>query len=792
MPAASGLLARLRLAAAIVMGRRPDEKLVADLFPTEKGSPPPRGTAEFLQAYGQMPWLRATVHRVAVGVASAEWKAMAVKRGGRIVHERRVQRAGFLKRRKLIDQLRKQGDLVELDTHPLIDLLHDPNPFMTGGGFRRLTEMHVDLVGEGFWLIERDGLSVPAGLWPLPPHWVRDVPSPRRPVFGLRLPHGGWEGDVPMTEIVWFVDPDPYQPYGRGVGTARSLADELETDEYAAKHTKSFFYNSARPDLMVTVKGARDPDLRAAEQRWLDRLQGFWRSFKPFFVNREVDVKEIGTTFRDMQFTQLRQHERDTIIQVFGVPPEILGVLENSNRATIEAADYLFARHVLVPRLELIRETIQERLAPMFDERLVVEYESPVQADKAHQLEAAKAQPAALVVDEWRELAGFDELKAGKGKIHLVPPTVVAVRDLIDATPPEPEPEPEPGDEPELEPGEEPEELPEGDEDGDGKALQGERRRLPSYAALPSGHGSLPVRVRAADDFLSIVQRVAGALEPRWRRRFVELVEAARRGADLGALEEALRTGNVQAVLDAFGPVRAALERQMGGSRGLRILVAVTVDAAARAGVTEIIRQLGIAISWTGANPRALAYIARHTAELVTAISEATRDAIREIVERGFREGLAPRDMARLIRHVVGLRPDQAAAVARFRGRLAAEGVAADVLERRAARYAEAQLRRRALLIARTETISAANAGQQLLWEEGLAQGQLRRERVRKIWLVTPDDRLDAKVCEPMPFLDANKDVPIEGSFTTGEGELVSHPPAHPNCRCAVALQVRR
>jgi hypothetical protein len=565
-------------------------------------------------------------------------------------------------------------------------------------------------------------------------------------------------------------------------------------------NTKSWFYNSARPDLIVTVEGARDPELRAAEQRWLDRHQGFFRAFKPYFVSRKITVDEIGQTFRDMQFTQLRQHERDTIIQVFGVPPEILGVLESSNRATIDAADYLFSKHVLVPRLELIRETVQERLAPMFDDRLVVEYENPVQEDKAHQLEAAKAQPAALLVNEWREMAGLEALPGRQGKVHLMPVGLFPV-DRLDAAPVPVPVEPgepvDPDDDDdldELDDDEEPEEVPEGN--GDGK-----RRRLPGreIGLLPAGTSRVAgdtlkwgpeVTKSTAEEIAALVHRVADRMAPRWRRAFLEAIERARGRIDVRALEAALTSGNLYAAQQMLG--LDALAADLGGDAGVRALLRATMHAAADAARADLIRRFGVEINFVEHNPNAVAWIQRAGGDLITEITTATRDAVRAIIERSFRQAIAPRDAARLIRDVVGLHSRQVTAVERFRADLVEQGVAGDELERRAAAYAEAQLRRRALTIARTETIGAANMGQQLLWQEGVRQGQLSPERMRKVWIVTQDDRLDTKVCEPMPFLEANKHVAIDGVFTTGDGQQLATPPAHPNCRCAVGLVIVR
>ena len=126
-------------------------------------------------------------------------------------------------------------------------------------------------------------------------------------------------------------------------------------DEYAAKHMKAFFYNRARPDIIVSGKGLRETRDKAPEQDWIQKLQGFWRTFKPYFISGEVKVDVIAQNFEHLQLMELRKHVHDTVMQVEGLPPELQGVIENSNRATIDSADYLFSRWTLVPRLEFLR-----------------------------------------------------------------------------------------------------------------------------------------------------------------------------------------------------------------------------------------------------------------------------------------------------------------------------------------------------------------------------------------------------------------------------------------------------
>lgn len=421
--------------------------LLGGISPGQTGLPPSRGTREYLNAYSKMPWLRAVTARIATRCATTDWQLFVQKKGDqRAVRNRLAQRAKGAERRKIMQKMADSGELTQIEDHPMLDLLSDANSFQTGDQMRRVTQLHLDLIGEAFWLKERDGLGMPIGVWPIPPDWILNTPTPTNPFF--RVGFRGWRGMIPDTEFIWFCDPDPANPYGRGSGTARSLSDELETDEYAAKFTKAQFYNQARPDLIVYPKGApmREPDVKRLETDWLDKNQGFWKAMKPYFLTREVGITELDGSLnnRALQLVQLRQFERDTIMQVFGLPPEILGVLNNSNRATITAADLVMGRYVIEPRLEFMRAILQERLVPEYDERLIVEFVSPVQDDKDFQLEVMKSAPQIASVDEWRDLAGFEPMEDDAGRIHFAPSSLKPL-DPTDADGLNPPPLPTPG-----------------------------------------------------------------------------------------------------------------------------------------------------------------------------------------------------------------------------------------------------------------------------------------------------------------------------------------------------------
>lgn len=396
-----------------------------------------RQVEDLLRAYSRLPWLRAVVGKVGYSTAAIPWQ-LYYESTGRSV--RAIQRAQHAIRRRMIHAKQMTGELVEIDDHPMLDLLESFNPMMTGLIGRKVTQHHIDLVGDAYWLKERDGLGVPVGLWPIPPFWVRSTPTPARPFYEIQ--YGSWRGTVPAVEMVWFRDPDPYQPYQKGTGIAAALGDELETDEFASRHMKVELYNRGVPEVLVTAEGLDQGETRRLETDWKQRNRGLFKQLQVYFLNRKVDVKQLGQSFRNLQLIQLREFERDIVIQVFGVPPEILGIIEHSNRATVTAADYLFSRWVLVPRLELQRSVMQEYLVTDFDERLILDYESPVEEDAERQLKAAQLAPWALTVDEWRVLQGEEPLPDGAGQVHMVPQNLVPMRSLAGVPPAQVQPGP--------------------------------------------------------------------------------------------------------------------------------------------------------------------------------------------------------------------------------------------------------------------------------------------------------------------------------------------------------------
>ncbi len=184
-------------------------------------------------------------------------------------------------------------------------------------------------------------------------------------------------------------------------------------------------------------------------------------------------------------------------------------------------------------------------------------------------------------------------------------------------------------------------------------------------------------------------------------------------------------------------------------------------------------------------NPRVEQWIRAHAAELITLASAQTRAAVREVVFRMFREARPPAAAARIIREIIGLDARSANALVNFEAELIRQGRSPEQIERLTRRYSRTLRIARAERIARTESIAASARGQQALWEQAADEGLIERDRTRRKWIVTRDDRL-CPICAPIPSIRGNI-VAINEPFQTPVGARM-HPPVHPSCRCAVRL----
>lgn len=359
-------------------------------------TPPERNTRDWFEMFGKNPRL-AVVDRIASDLSTCTGKLYRIDK--------------------------KTGDEVEITKHPFLDFMAHPNPLyeMTSAACWRLLQIYLELKGEGYFVYEFDAMGRPVELWPLPTNWVQQTPYIGHPFYEIRTT-GGLIRQIPVDDVFCMKDLNPLDPYKRGLGTAEALADEIETDEYAAKFQKKFFYNDATPATLISMPGSKPEQRKRFREEWKEKFQGPFNSHGIATVDGEVTVTKLAENMKDMDMIQGREFLRNAVLEHWGVPREIMGITESSNRATSEAAQYIYAQNVIMPRLGRREEAINTQILPFFGPGLVWHFDDVVPRsqdfDKAKAIDGWNA--GLLTKDEARELLGSEPVPNGKGNVYKI------------------------------------------------------------------------------------------------------------------------------------------------------------------------------------------------------------------------------------------------------------------------------------------------------------------------------------------------------------------------------------
>ena len=270
-----------------------------------------------------------------------------------------------------------------------------------------------------------------------------------------------------------------------------------------------------------------------------------------------------------------------------------------------------------------------------------------------------------------------------------------------------------------------------------------------------------------ADPEWKLLHRIADGLRPELQRELFAALDGLKHQIPTASLIDLIENGELSRVL---------AETKLTLPDLTALTTALTVAVVASANHVTASLTANLEMSFTLINQRAVTWAERYAGQLITEVNRETQQAVSEIVQSGFLEGVAPRVQAIAIEQAVGNHPRDAQATFRFLDGLVQSGMSEKRASEMSATYARRLLRHRAEMIARTETMRASNMGQQLAWEAAADQGLLVESEIRRVWIVTDDDR----TCPRCLTLD-DEQSELGGTFTEGNKEDWPDVPRRPS-----------
>lgn len=265
---------------------------------------------------------------------------------------------------------RNGGEWVQVENHPVIDLWHRPNNWMTSHEFWALALMHQELRGNFYSYKVRGGNGRVSELLPLMPTGVTVeqlydwsiryyVADKRARVSGTHSPreifHCKWISDDGVVGI-------PTITYHR-----ESIGLALQTE----RHGASMFRNGTTLGLIFKHPGHLKQEAADRLRQGLQKFRGATNAGKNLVIEDGMTVEKLGMTADDAQFLETRQFQREEIASIFGVPPFMLGMTEKSTTwgSGLETILRQFVTQSLQPRIDRLEQSLERHFLSESEQR---------------------------------------------------------------------------------------------------------------------------------------------------------------------------------------------------------------------------------------------------------------------------------------------------------------------------------------------------------------------------------------------------------------------------------------
>ncbi|QDC03012.1 phage portal protein [Mesorhizobium sp. 8] len=306
----------------------------------------------------------------------------------------------------------------EIEEHPLLKLLGQPNQRQAGATFFEALYGHLLLAGNAYvelieagedarelHLLRPDRVTVETDAtgWPV-------ALDHREGSVCRKMPLGAGEGGGALHLRLFHPLDDHY-----GFPPLEAALMALDTHNAAGTWNKALLDNSARPSGAL-VYAPKDGGNLSDEQ--FDRLKaeleegysGARRAGRPLLLEGGLDWKAMALSPKDMDFIEAKHSASRDIALSFGVPPMLLGIPGDNTYANYQEANRAFYRLTVLPLVARTAKELSAWLAGPFGEGLRLWYDADRIEGLSSERDALwKRVDAAsfLTEDEKREAVGY-------------------------------------------------------------------------------------------------------------------------------------------------------------------------------------------------------------------------------------------------------------------------------------------------------------------------------------------------------------------------------------------------
>lgn len=303
---------------------------------------------------------------------------------------------------------------VEVHNHKLYNLLrYSPNPTLTASEWKKMMSQDLDLRGNHYCQIIRNGLGDVVALYPLISDlMIVEWDNKKR----KKYTYAGII--VPANQILHIID-IPDKEGLLGLSRIEKARQTLEFEDNSSKHGNKSFKNSVATSGAFMKDGVLEEEAyNRLKQQLTEQYTGLNNTGKPLLLEDALTFTPLSINNSDAQWLESRKFNREQIATIFGVPVSMLNDPENTAFGNLEQKKQGFHDNTILPLSTLVEERF--RLSLLTEEEkseLVIKfkYNSLMRADMKTRVEYYKAmsEKGALSPNEIRKLEDMNGYEGG-------------------------------------------------------------------------------------------------------------------------------------------------------------------------------------------------------------------------------------------------------------------------------------------------------------------------------------------------------------------------------------------
>jgi len=312
--------------------------------------------------------------------------------------------------------IKASQDTQEIPDHPIVDLLNSPNNDDTLYSFLYKIDLFLELTGDAYVLIERNGVGTPIALYVLFSQYIDIQTDGQNQIIAYNYGvarDGKFDYRYAPEDIIHLKFFDPGNIL-HGISPLEACARSYGLINESTTHEEALNRNLGIPSglLKYSSQKLKEEDRDLVEKKWQMRFAGVGRAGKMVVTDQDVTYDAIGQSPREMQFLQGRKWSREEILACYGVNPALL-LTESVNRSNMITSSINYYHNTLRPRCKLISQALTNQLiqkngldgSNMF---VVLTKEAPQDIENKLKEVTLLQQAGALTKNELRTTFGYD------------------------------------------------------------------------------------------------------------------------------------------------------------------------------------------------------------------------------------------------------------------------------------------------------------------------------------------------------------------------------------------------